>query len=59
MGSPVFAVKDILNVEDFEEEALASTPCKSKIWNGYPFCVVKKVTKTKERMSPKGSAAGT
>ena len=35
MGSPVFAVKDILNVEVVEEEALASMPCTSTIWNRY------------------------
>ena len=33
MGSPVSAMKANLYVEDFEEEALVSGPCTSKIWS--------------------------
>ena len=35
MGNPVSAVKANLYVEDFEEQALASASCTSKIWKRY------------------------
>ena len=35
MGSQVFAVKANLYVEDFEEGAVASALCSSKIWKRY------------------------
>ena len=35
MGSPVSAVIANLYVEDFEEQALTSTPCMPKIWKRY------------------------
>ena len=62
MGNQVSAVKPSLYVEDFEEQALVSVPCTSKIWkryvddasrqslfrNGYRISFLKKVTKTKK-----------
>ena len=36
MGSPVLAMKaNPVYVEDFEEEALTTEPCCSKIWKRY------------------------
>ena len=35
MGSPVSAVIANLYMEDFEEQALTSTPCMPKIWRRY------------------------